>query len=251
MTAKQATALVTGGGSGIGRIVAHTLAGGGFNVVVCGRNEDSLLETRAQCETPERIEAIGCDVSSESAVDALFDAIAQRYQRLDVVFNNAGTNVAAQTIDEIAVDDWLKVINVNLHGAFLVARGAFRQMRQQTPQGGRIINNGSISAHVPRPGSVPYTVSKHGITGLTRTLSLDGRPYDIACGQIDIGNAASAMTEQMSAGIRQADGSVKPEPTMQPQAIGDAVLQMASLPLSANIQFMTIMASHMPFIGRG
>jgi len=168
-----------------------------------------------------------------------------------MVFNNAGTNVPAATIDELTVDQWKQVIDVNLHGAFLIARGAFAMMRHQDPQGGRIINNGSISAHVPRPGSTPYAVSKHAITGLTRTLSLDGRAFNIACGQIDIGNAASAMTEEISSGIPQADGSLKAEPTMPVEQIGEAVVNMAELPLSTNVQFMTIMASAMPFIGRG
>lgn len=177
--------------------------------------------------------------------------IANSHNRLDVVFNNAGTNVPAMPIDELSVEQWESVIGVNLTGAFMVARAAFRQMRNQSPQGGRIINNGSISAHVPRPGSVPYTVSKSAITGLTRTLSLDGRPFNIACGQIDIGNAASAMTTEISSGIPQADGSLKAEPTMSSSDVANAVAYMAELPLSANVQFMTVMASAMPYIGRG
>ena len=168
-----------------------------------------------------------------------------------MVFNNAGNNVPQMTIDELTVEQWRTVIDVNLHGAFLIARAAFREMRGQSPQGGRIINNGSISAHAPRPGSVPYTTSKHAITGLTRTISLDGRPYNIACGQIDIGNAASAMTEKMNSGVPQADGSMKAEPTIDSQHIADAVLQMSALPLDVNVQFMTIMATSMPYIGRG
>ena len=244
-------ALVTGAGSGIGRVVAHTLVQRGFHVAVCGRRQSALDETASLCDTPESITALSCDVTNEQAVDNLMNTIASKHGRLDVVFNNAGTNVPAMPIDELSVEQWNTVIDVNLHGAFLVARAAFRQMRQQSPQGGRIINNGSISAHVPRPGSVPYTVSKAAITGLTRTLSLDGRAFNIACGQIDIGNAASAMTNIISKGIPQADGSLKAEPTMLPEDVADAVAYMAGLPLSANVQFMTVMASAMPYIGRG
>jgi len=244
-------ALVTGGGSGIGRASALALAEADFRVVVTGRREATLEETIGQSDTPERLSAIACDVSDERAVDDLFGEIESRHERLDVLFNNAGTNVGPAPIDEISTEDWRRVIDVNLHGAFLVARAAFGLMRRQDPRGGRIVNNGSISAYVPRPGSVPYTVSKHAITGLTRTLSLDGRPFDIACGQIDIGNTASDMTEQMSAGVPQADGSTKPEPTMDTRHVADTVVSMASLPLAANVQFVTIMATKMPFIGRG
>lgn len=244
-------ALVTGAGSGIGRASAEALALAGFHVVLTGRRESALLETQSLSSKPENMSAISCDVTQEESVDALFATIEAKHGRLDVLFNNAGTNVPGMTIDELSVEQWQQVINVNLHGAFLAARGAFALMRKQSPQGGRIINNGSISAYVPRPGSVPYTVSKHAITGLTRTLSLDGRPFSIACGQIDIGNTASDMTEQMNSGVPQADGSIKPEPTMDTQHVADAVVNMASLPLSANVQFMTIMATNMPFIGRG
>lgn len=244
-------ALVTGAGSGIGRVVAHTLVKHGFHVVVCGRRQSALDETASGCEKPDAITAISCDVSDENAVDSMVKTIADKHGRLDVLFNNAGTNVPAMPIDELTVEQWNTVINVNLHGAFMVARAAFRQMRQQSPQGGRIINNGSISAHVPRPGSVPYTVSKAAITGLTKTLSLDGRAFNIACGQIDIGNAASAMTDVISKGIPQADGSLKAEPTMLPEDVANAVAYMSGLPLSANVQFMTVMASAMPYIGRG
>jgi NAD(P)-dependent dehydrogenase (short-subunit alcohol dehydrogenase family) len=194
---------------------------------------------------------ISCDVTQPDSIDALFAQIETTHGRLDVLFNNAGTNVPSMTIDELSIDQWQQVINVNLNGAFLAARGAFALMRKQSPQGGRIINNGSISAYVPRPGSVPYTVSKHAITGLTRTLSLDGRAFNIACGQIDIGNTASDMTERMNSGVPQADGSIKPEPTMDTKHVANAVVHMASLPLDANVQFMTIMATKMPFIGRG
>lgn len=244
-------ALVTGAGSGIGQQTAGALAAAGFHVVLCGRRDSALQETISKYNAAESMTAVACDVSDEQAVDSLFARIAAEHGRLDVVFNNAGTNVPAMPIDELSVAQWKEVIDVNLHGAFMIARGAFGQMRSQRPQGGRIVNNGSISAHVPRPGSVPYTVSKHAITGLTRTLSLDGRPFNIVCGQIDIGNASSAMTDAMGTGVPQADGSIKPEPTMGAQHIADAVVNMAQLPLSANVQFMTIMASSMPFIGRG
>ena len=244
-------ALVTGAGSGIGQQTAGALALAGFHVVLTGRREATLQSTIERYSAHQNMSAICCDVSDEAQVDALFTAVETQYGRLDVLFNNAGTNVPQMPIDELSVDQWQQVINVNLHGAFLAARAAFRLMRKQLPQGGRIINNGSISAAVPRPGSVPYTVSKHGITGLTRTLSLDGRPFNIACGQIDIGNTASDMTEQMVKGIPQADGSIRQEPVMDTQLVADAVVNMASLPLSANVQFMTIMATTMPFIGRG
>jgi NAD(P)-dependent dehydrogenase (short-subunit alcohol dehydrogenase family) len=244
-------ALVTGAGSGIGRQSADALAAAGFHVVLTGRRANTLEETRDGSAHAERMSIVACDVADSDAVDKLFDHIRTEHGRLDVVFNNAGTNVAPMTIDELSVDQWRQVIDVNLTGAFLVARGAFGLMRSQSPQGGRIINNGSISAHVPRPGSVPYTVSKHAITGLTRTLSLDGRPFDIACGQIDIGNAASDMTSRMVSGVPQADGSSRAEPRMDMQHVADAVVHMASLPLDVNVQFMTIMATKMPFIGRG
>lgn len=244
-------ALVTGAGSGIGRASALSLSAAGFHVVLTGRRESSLMETRDASSEPSLMTPVSCDVTDEQQVSSLFDRIDNEHGRLDVLFNNAGTNVPAMTIDELSIEQWKQVIDVNLHGAFLVARAAFSLMRRQSPQGGRIINNGSISAHVPRPGSVPYTVSKHAITGLTRSLSLDGRAFGIACGQIDIGNTASDMTEQMNAGVPQADGSIKPEPTMDTTHVADAVLNMAKLPLSANVQFMTIMATTMPFIGRG
>lgn len=244
-------ALVTGAGSGIGRQTAGALAAAGFHVVLCGRRATALQDTIERYSAGSSMSAITCDVTEEAEVNALFTAIEKQHNRLDLLFNNAGTNVQQMPIDELSVEQWQQVINVNLHGAFLAARAAFRLMRKQLPQGGRIINNGSISAAVPRPGSVPYTVSKHAVTGLTRTLSLDGRPFNIACGQIDIGNAASNMTEQMVKGIPQADGSIKQEPVMDTQLVADAVVNMANLPLSANVQFMTIMATNMPFIGRG
>lgn len=244
-------ALITGAGSGIGRICCDAMAKAGFHVVLCGRRESALAETIEMYDGAASMTAIPCDITSEEQVDSLFDEITKKHGQIDVVFNNAGNNVPPLTIDELTVEQWRTVLDVNLHGAFLIARAAFKEMRKQNPQGGRIINNGSISAHVPRPGSVPYTTSKHAITGLTRTLSLDGRPFNIACGQIDIGNAASAMTEKMGGGVPQADGTMKPEPTIDAGHIAKAVVQMSDLPLDVNVQFMTIMATGMPFIGRG
>lgn len=244
-------ALVTGAGSGIGRESAGALAAAGFHVVLCGRRQSALDETIDQFAASDSMTAITCDVSDEASVDALFKAIENQFGRLDVLFNNAGNNVPAMPIDELSVDQWRTVIDVNLTGAFMAARGAFALMRKQSPQGGRIINNGSISATAPRPGSVPYTVSKHAISGLTKTLALDGRPFDIACGQIDIGNTASAMTDAMAKGVPQADGSIKPEPTMDTKYVAEAVVNMANLPLSANVLNMTIMATKMPLVGRG
>lgn len=241
-------ALVTGGGSGIGRACAVTLGQNGYDVVVTGRRLDALEETVSLIGSGT---AVTCDITESDNVDALFSQIEADHGRLDVLFNNAGNNVPAAPLGDIPPEDFLKVINVNLYGAFLAARGAFNLMRRQDPQGGRIINNGSISAYVPRPGSAPYTASKHAITGLTRTTSLDGRAYNIACGQIDIGNAASDMTARMVAGVPQADLSIKPEPVMDVQFVANAVLHMADLSLEANVQFMTVMATTMPYIGRG
>lgn len=241
-------ALVTGGGSGIGKACAVRLAEHGYTVVVTGRRQEALDETIAAMG---RGHAFACDVTDATQVDALYARITDELGRLDVLFNNAGNNVPAAPIGDIPPEDFLKVMNVNLYGAFLCARGAFNVMRAQDPQGGRIINNGSISAAVPRPGSTPYTSSKHAITGMTRSISLDGRPFNIACGQIDIGNTASEMTSKMSGGVPQADGSMKPEPVMGVDNVANTVLHMADLPLEANIQFVTVMASAMPFIGRG
>ncbi len=243
------TALVTGAGSGIGRASALALAKAGYKVAICGRREDALKETEA--EAGGGLLVLPCDVTDPAAVEAMYARIESDFGRLDVIFNNAGTNVPATNFGDLEWSAWKKVIDVNLNGMFLCAHGAFNLMRRQQPQGGRIINNGSISAHAPRPGSAPYTSSKHAVTGLTRTISLDGRQYDIACGQIDIGNAASHMTERMAAGVPQADGSIRPEPTMDVQHVADAIVHMASLPLDANVQFMTIMSTKMPFVGRG
>ncbi|MEP3279711.1 MAG: SDR family oxidoreductase [Stappiaceae bacterium] len=243
-------ALVTGGGSGIGKACARTLAENDYHVVLTGRRLDAL-EDAVKDIGGDNASAIACDVTDPAQVDALYEQIERAHGRLDVLFNNAGNNVPAAPIGDVPIEDFLKVINVNLVGAFACARGAFNLMRRQSPQGGRIINNGSISAAVPRPGSAPYTASKHAITGLTRCISLDGRPYNIACGQIDIGNTASDMTSQMGSGVPQADLSIKPEPVMDVQHVADSVLHMANLPLTANVQFITVMATAMPFIGRG
>lgn len=242
-------ALITGGGSGIGRACALTLAQNGFHVLVTGRRMEPLQETVDLMESNGA--AISADMTDPQEVDALYAKIEADHGRLDVLFNNAGNNVPAAPIGDVRVEDFRKVIDLNLTGAFIAARGAFNLMRKQTPQGGRIINNGSVSASLPRPGSSPYTCSKHAITGLTRTIALDGRPYDIACGQIDIGNAASDMTSSMGGGVPQADLSIKPEPVMDVKNVADSVLHMANLPLDANVLFMTVMATTMPFVGRG
>jgi len=243
-------ALVTGGSSGIGRNAALTLAQAGYTVVITGRRQEALDET-AKLAKDGAIDGFASDVTDETSIDKLFAHIKETHGRLDVVFNNAGNNVPSTNFGDLELKDWNTVIGVNLNGAFLVANRAYRMMRDQSPQGGRIINNGSISAHVPRPGSAPYTSSKHAISGLTRSISLDGRQHSIACGQIDIGNAASDMTAAMSGGVPQADGTMKPEPTMDVQHVGDAVLHMSDLPLDANILFMTVMSTNMPFVGRG
>jgi len=245
------TILITGAGTGVGRAAARAMLGAGWNAVLVGRRGGPLAETATAADAPHRTLVLPCDVTDWEAVQAAFAAAVKRFGRLDALFNNAGAGTPPMTIDEMTVENWRMVVDVNLNGAFHCAKAAFAQMRAQSPQGGRIINNGSISAHVPRPGSAPYTATKHAITGLTRTLSLDGRPYDIACGQIDIGNAETPMTERMVQGVPQADLSIRVEPRMDADHVGRAVLHMASLPLEANVQFMTIMATKMPFIGRG
>jgi NAD(P)-dependent dehydrogenase (short-subunit alcohol dehydrogenase family) len=242
------TAVVTGAGSGIGRHVARALLSAGYRVALAGRRAEPLQETAAGSDDALVVPA---DVGSEESVAALFEQVRRAWGRVDLLFNNAGTFGPAGAVDEIEVDDWRRTVDTNLTGAFLCAHHAVRLMKAQEPRGGRIINNGSISAHVPRPGSVAYTATKHAITGLTKSISLDGRPYDIACGQIDIGNAATEMTAGIAAGARQADGRTMPEPTFDVEHVARAVLYMASLPLDANVQFMTITATTMPFIGRG
>jgi NAD(P)-dependent dehydrogenase (short-subunit alcohol dehydrogenase family) len=243
-------AIVTGAGSGIGRAVSLALLSAGWRVVLAGRREAELAATAALGEgAPCRVQPT--DVADEESVDALFEATRDRFGRLDLLFNNAGTGAPPTPLEDHSLEHWKRVVDVNLTGAFLCTRAAFRLMKDQDPRGGRIINNGSISAHVPRPRSIAYTATKHAMTGLTRSTALDGRAYDIACGQIDIGNAATEMTRQIARGVPQADGTLKPEPTMDVKAVADAVVYMAGLPLSANVQFMTVMATQMPFIGRG
>ncbi len=244
-------ALVTGAGSGIGQACALALLEAGYAVVLAGRRQQALQHTLSLAPKDCACLAVPTDVRDESSVEALFAALRERFGRLDLLFNNAGTGAPQIPIDELSLAQWDGVVSVNLTGAFLCARAAFRLMKTQRPQGGRIINNGSISAHAPRPMSAPYTASKHAITGLTKSLSLDGRAFDIACGQIDIGNAASAMTAHMSQGALQADGTSREEPTMDVRHVADAVVHMASLPLSSNVQFLTLMATKMPYIGRG
>ena len=242
------TIIITGAGSGIGRSTAQAFLDAGYKVGLIGRRQETLDET---ANGHENALILPCDVSDADAVEAAFGNAFSNWGRLDVLFNNAGIGSPAKPIDEIPVQTWLDVVNINLTGSFLCARSAFSLMRTQSPQGGRIINNGSISAHAPRPGSTPYTSTKHAITGLTKTLSLDGRPFDIACSQIDIGNALTEMAMPMTKGVSQADGSIKAEATMDVAHVADAVLHMAELPLETNVQFMTIMASKMPFVGRG
>jgi NAD(P)-dependent dehydrogenase (short-subunit alcohol dehydrogenase family) len=244
-------AIVSGAGSGVGRAAALALARAGWAVVLAGRRKDALDETAALAPAGARLLAVPTDVSDQASVTALFAATKQAFGRLDLLFNNAGTNVPGTPFEDLTLEQWNGVVAVNLTGAFLCAQAAFRMMKEQVPQGGRIINNGSISAHTPRPDSAPYTATKHAITGLTKTIALDGRKYDIACGQIDIGNAATPMTQRMQRGVKQADGRVAVEPTMNVDHVGDAIVHMASLPLETNILAMTIMATKMPFVGRG
>jgi NAD(P)-dependent dehydrogenase (short-subunit alcohol dehydrogenase family) len=242
------TIIITGAAAGIGRACAELFLQHGYKVALLARRKLLLEEIAA---TNSNALALPCDVTDPAQVSAAFAKVQATWGRLDVLFNNAGQARRPDTIDEIPYEEWLAVVNVNLNGAFLCAQEAFRAMRKQDPQGGRIINNGSISAHVPRPGSVPYTTTKHAITGLTRSLSLDGRAYNIACGQIDIGNALTEMAAPMTTGVPQADGSIRAEATMDVAHIATSVLHMAELPLTANVQFMTVMATKMPYIGRG
>jgi NAD(P)-dependent dehydrogenase (short-subunit alcohol dehydrogenase family) len=245
-------AMVTGAGSGIGRASALALLAAGYRVVLAGRRADALDATKALAgERAGDVLAVPTDVTDPAAVKALFAATRQAYGRLDVLFNNAGTGAPAVPMDELTFEQWKTVVDINLTGVFLCTQQAFALMKSQSPRGGRIINNGSISAYAPRPFSAPYTATKHAITGLTKSTSLDGRDHDIACGQIDIGNAASDMTARMSTGVPQANGTMMVEPRMDVQHVANAVVHMASLPLEANVQFMTVMATKMPFVGRG
>ncbi|HZY67158.1 MAG TPA: SDR family oxidoreductase [Devosia sp.] len=242
------TIVITGGTSGIGRAAALAFTSAGWLVAVCGRRSDHLDALRAEGSVAI---AETVDVSDPAAVERFFSLIRTRWSRVDAVFNNAGAFAPATVFGDLPVDTWQRMVDTNLNGAFYVAREAFRLMREQAPQGGRIINNGSISAHVPRPHAASYTTTKHAITGLTKAISLDGRPFNIACGQIDIGNTATDMTARMSSGSLQADLTMRPEPTFDVKHVTDALLYMAGLPLEANVQFMTVMATPMPYIGRG
>jgi len=245
-------ALVTGAGSGIGRASALALLNAGYKVVLAGRRLDALQQTvtLAGAHGPNAL-PVAADLTDPAAVKALFAATAKAFGRLDVLFNNAGTGAPAIPLDELSFEQWKTVVDINLTGVFLCTQEAFRMMKNQTPRGGRIINNGSISAYAPRPMSAPYTATKHAITGLTKAVSLDGRAHDIACGQIDIGNAATEMTDRMTKGVPQANGEMMVEPRMDVAHVANAVVHMASLPLEANVQFMTVMATKMPYVGRG
>ncbi|MFP5210974.1 MAG: SDR family oxidoreductase [Acidobacteriota bacterium] len=247
-------AIVTGAGSGIGKATSLALADGGYTIVLAGRNSGRLLKVKEELasQSPDKQHlAVPADVTDPASVKALFSTVREVFGRLDLLFNNAGVSVTGTSIEDVPLEQWNTLLTTNLTGAFLCTQEAFRIMKGQNPRGGRIINNGSISAHAPRPGSAAYTASKHGITGLTKTTSLDGRIYDIACGQIDIGNAATEPTERMKQGVPQANGTIAIEPTIDAALVGRAIAYMASLPLDANVQFMTVMATKMPYIGRG
>jgi NAD(P)-dependent dehydrogenase (short-subunit alcohol dehydrogenase family) len=246
----EKVAIVTGAGSGVGRAVSLALVADGWVVVLAGRRLDALEETAALAPAGRTL-PVPTDVTKPDSVRSLFDTAVQRFGRVDLVFNNAGTGAPAIPLEELTPEQWQSVVDINLTGPFLCTQQAFRVMKSQTPRGGRIINNGSISATVPRPNSAPYTATKHGISGLTRASALDGRAFDIAVGQVDIGNAATNMTERMKAGVLQANGTLAPEPTMDPGNVAKAVVYMASLTLDANVLFMTVMATKMPYVGRG
>tara|TARA_B110000977_G_scaffold36877_1_gene49522 strand:- start:18315 stop:19061 length:747 start_codon:yes stop_codon:yes gene_type:complete len=246
---QQKIVLVTGAGSGIGKACAMAFSAKGCAVVLAGRRRDRLEQVASVCSNETLI--VESDVADPESVTHLFKSIKTQFTRLDVLFNNAGGGSPPRPFEEIPFEEWQRVINVNLTGTFLCTQAAFGMMKEQTPMGGRIVNNGSISAHVPRPLSAPYTASKHGVTGLTRSTSLDGRPYNIVCSQIDIGNALTDLTARMAEGVPQPDGTIRAEPTMDVQHVADAIVQMTEFPLETNVQFMTIMATKMPFIGRG
>ena len=244
--------IVTGAGSGVGRATALTLLKAGDSIVLAGRRADALERTVKEAgPASERALAVPTDVTEPASVRALFGATRARFERLDLLFNNAGTNAPGIPLEDLSLEQWKKVVDTNLTGLFLCTQEAFRMMKDQTPRGGRIVNNGSISAHAPRPNSAPYTATKHAVTGLTKSTALDGRKYDIACGQIDIGNALTEMAARMASGVPQANGTIAVEPLIDVQHVADAVLHMASLPLDANVLSLTIMATKMPFVGRG
>jgi NAD(P)-dependent dehydrogenase (short-subunit alcohol dehydrogenase family) len=252
MGSQGKVAAVTGAGSGVGKRTALALLAEGYSVAIVGRRADALQSTVSEAgDAGSRALAVPTDVSHPAAVDAFFAKIKETFGRLDVLFNNAGVNAPGIPFEDLTAEQWQRVVDINLTGSFLCAQAAFRMMKEQDPMGGRIINNGSISAHVPRPNSAPYTATKHAITGLTRSLALDGRKYDICSSQIDIGNAATEMAMRMKDGVRQADGSIAAEPLMDVDHVARAVVHMANMPLDANVQFMTVMATKMPFIGRG
>jgi NAD(P)-dependent dehydrogenase (short-subunit alcohol dehydrogenase family) len=252
MASSNRIAIVTGAGSGVGKAVALALLEDGYSVVLAGRRTERLEATAAgRCSSGSRTLVVPTDVSDPASVSALFARTRESFGRLDLLFNNAGTGAPAVPLDELTYEQWKTVVEVNLTGTFLCTREAFRIMKRQEPPGGRIINNGSISAHTPRPNSAPYTATKHAITGLTKSTALDGRKYGIACGQVDIGNAETEMTARMKAGVLQANDSIASEPTMDVQHVARAVVYMASLPLDANVLFLTVMATNMPFVGRG
>ncbi|MDP6344250.1 MAG: SDR family oxidoreductase [Alphaproteobacteria bacterium] len=252
MSGNGKTAIVTGAGSGIGRGAALALLAEGYGVALAGRRAEALEETVTLAGAAgERALAVPTDVGEPASVRALFDRTVERFGRLDLLFNNAGTNAPGVPLEELTPEQWQTVVDVNLTGVFLCTREAFRVMKAQDPMGGRIINNGSVSAHAPRPNTAPYTATKHAVTGLTKSTSLDGRKYDIACGQIDIGNALTEMAARMADGVPQADGSIKAEPLMDLDVVSQAVVHMAGLPADANVQFMTVMATKMPYLGRG
>ncbi|SON58016.1 Gluconate 5-dehydrogenase [Hartmannibacter diazotrophicus] len=252
-TASEKFALVTGGGTGVGKAIAEALLGAGFTVTITGRRAEVLDKAAAdlRAATGGNVYAVTADVSDPESVKALFEAIESRHGRLDLLVNNAGINVRAVPMEDLTFEEWNAIVGANLTGAFLCTQQAMRIMKAQEPRGGRVINNGSISAQTPRPFSGPYTATKHAITGLTKSTALDGRPFDIACGQIDIGNASTEMTAKMGTGVMQANGTIAAEPTMPARHVGEAVVYMASLPLSANVLTMTVMATTMPLVGRG
>jgi len=251
MATHNKIAIVTGAGSGIGKAVALTLLKDGYSVALAGRRKDALEQTAKDSGAGTRALAVPTDVADPQSVKALFAKAKQTFGRLDLLFNNAGVSAPGVPLEDLTVEQWRNVVDINLSGMFFCIQEAFRMMKDQNPRGGRIINNGSISAHAPRPNSMPYTSTKHAVTGLTKSASLDGRKYDIACGQIDIGNALTEMAAKMTKGVPQANGEIKVEPTMDVQRVADAVLHMASLPADSNMQFVTIMATKMPFVGRG